>query len=93
MDRGGKLHDSVRIHAGVLFFYRNTIKVYGEECRAYRIKANAQTAVAYGAFREIKIDHNVDYIMDRYREISGRYAKVQEKFKYGNSRIGILYRI
>ncbi len=75
---------------GFYFFYRNTIKVYGEECRAYRIKANAQTAVAYGAFREIKIDHNVDHIRDRYREISSRYAKVQEKFKYGNSRIGIL---
>lgn len=71
-------------------FYRNNIKTYGEECRAYRIKVNAQTAVAYGAFREIKIDNNVDFIIDRYCEISSRYAQVQEKFKYGNNKVGIL---
>ncbi len=75
---------------GFHFFYRNTIKAYGEECRAYRIKAKAQTAVAYGAFREIKIDNNVSHIMDRYREISGRYATMQEKFRYENNRIGTL---
>lgn len=75
---------------GFYLFYRNTIKVYGEESRAYKIKVNAQTAAAYGAYREIKIDQNVDYIMERYCETSSQYAQVQEKFKYGNSRIGII---
>ncbi len=75
---------------GFYFFYRNTIIAYGNDCRECRIKVNAQTAVAYGAFREIKIDNNVDYIIERYREISSRYEQVQSKFKYKNSKIGIL---
>lgn len=72
------------------FLYRGRIKTYGEKCRAYRIKANAQIAVAYGAFREIKIDNRSDHILDRYRDVSTEYAKVQSEFDYENSGIGVL---
>ncbi len=72
------------------FFYRGRIEAYGEKYRALRIKVNAQIALAYGAFREIKIDDRSAYILDRYQDISSKYAKVQSEFDYENSGIGVL---
>ncbi len=72
------------------FRYRAKIKLYGEKCRTYRIKINAQTATAYGAFREIKIDNSSEHILHRYQESSSRYALLQSEFDYRNSGIGAL---
>lgn len=74
----------------IFFFYRGRIEAYGEKYRALRIKVNAQIALAYGAFREIKIDDRSAYILDRYQDISSKYAKVQSEFDYENSGIGVL---
>ncbi len=69
---------------------RARIKAYGEKCRAYEIKANSQITIAYGTFKEMKIDDRSAFVLQKYQDASSGYAQVQGEFKYKISSIGVL---
>lgn len=63
---------------------------YGEKGREWSIKANAQVTIAYGSFKEMKIDDRSDFVMNKYQYASDEYAKVYGKFKYKTSSINVI---
>lgn len=67
---------------GMFLVHRRQMKLYGEESRAYAIKANAQVTIAYGNFKEMKISDNSDMVLHKYKESSIKYAQVQKKYQY-----------
>ena len=69
----------------MFYRYRRQMKAYGEERRLYVTRANAQVTIAYGMFKEMKIDDKADTILRRYQDASRGYARVQEKYRYKNS--------
>ncbi len=76
--------------AGMVVQGRARIKAYGEKCRAYEIKANSQITIAYGTFKEMKIDDRSAFVLQKYQDASSGYAQVQGEFKYKISSIGVL---
>lgn len=69
--------------------YRGQIKTYGEQCRKDLIRTNAQVTIAYGIFKEMKLSGRPELVLERYRNASGEYAKVQREFKYKGSVISM----
>lgn len=80
----------VVLMAGAFVRNRARIKVYGEKCRAYEIRANSQITIAYGTFKEMKIDDRSAFILRKYGDASSGYAKVQGEFRYKSSGVSIL---
>lgn len=80
----------VLLMAGVFIQNRARIKTYGERCRAYEIRANSQITIAYGTFKEMKIDDRSAFILQKYGDASSGYAKVQSEFRYKSGGVGIL---
>lgn len=80
----------VVLMAGAFVRNRTRIKVYGEKCRAYEIRANSQITIAYGTFKEMKIDDRSAFILRKYGDASSGYAKVQGEFRYKSSGVSIL---
>ncbi len=76
--------------AGIFFGYRTQIKVYGEKCRKKMIKTNAQVSIAYGIFKEMKLSHSSETVLDRYQKASSEYAEMQKEFNYRNSIISMI---
>ncbi|MCI8788004.1 MAG: ABC transporter ATP-binding protein [Lachnospiraceae bacterium] len=64
--------------------------VYGEKSRACSIKANSQITIAYGSFKEMKIDDRSAFVLGKYRDASNDYARVQGEYKYKVSSIGVI---
>lgn len=64
--------------------------VYGEKSRACSIKANSQITIAYGSFKEMKIDDRSAFVLGKYRDASNEYAQVQGEYKYKVSSIGVI---
>lgn len=64
--------------------------VYGEKSRACSIKANSQITIAYGSFKEMKIDDRSAFVLGKYKDASNEYAQVQGEYKYKVSSIGVL---
>lgn len=64
--------------------------VYGEKSRACSIKANSQITIAYGSFKEMKIDDRSAFVLGKYEDASNDYARVQGEYKYKISSIGVL---
>lgn len=75
---------------GMFLVHRRQMKLYGEESRAYAIKANAQVTIAYGNFKEMKISDNSDMVLHKYKESSIKYAQVQKKYQYNRNMIGMI---
>lgn len=76
--------------AGMFFYYRNQIQMYGERSRMFAIKANAQVTIAYGNFKEMKIADNADVILQRYSSVSEEYAQIQKQYQYKRSMMSMI---
>ena len=70
--------------------FRTQIKDYGIRSRKNLIKTNAQVTITYGVFKEMKLSDNPELVLERYQNASSEYAKVQRKFKYRTSVIGVI---
>lgn len=69
---------------------RARMKAYGEKSRACSIKANSQITIAYGSFKEMKIDDRSAFVLGKYREASSDYAQVQGEYKYKLNSIAVI---
>lgn len=69
---------------------RRRMIVYGEKSRACSIKANSQITIAYGSFKEMKIDDRSAFVLGKYREASNDYAQIQGEYKYKVNSIGVI---
>ena len=69
---------------------RARMTAYGEKSREYSIRANSRISIAYGSFKEMKIDDRASFVLEKYREASRKYAKIQGEFKYKSSSIIII---
>ncbi len=76
--------------AVVFFRGRARIKAYGEKCRGYEIRANSQITLAYGAFKEMKIDDRSAFVLRKYQDASCGYARAQGDFQYKINSVGVL---
>ena len=76
--------------AFVFFRTRARMIQYGEKSRACSIKANSQITIAYGSFKEMKIDDRSAFVLGKYRDASNDYAQVQGEYKYKVSSIGVI---
>lgn len=78
--------------AGVFRRNRERMKVYGERSRALAIRTNAQITIAYGSFKEMKIDDRSDFVLRKYRDVSVQHAQTQSRYQYKSSSIGLVLR-
>lgn len=69
---------------------RKRMIVYGEKSRGSSIKANSQITIAYGSFKEMKIDDRSAFVLGKYGEASSEYAQIQGEYKYKVSSIGVI---
>ena len=69
---------------------RARMKAYGEKARACSIKANSQITIAYGSFKEMKIDDRSAFVLGKYKEASSDYAQVQGEYKYQLNSIAVI---
>lgn len=73
----------------VCFFYRTQMKMYGEKCRKYAIKANAQITLEYGVFEEIKVSGYAEPVLAKYSDASMMYSLEQSKYSLKNDVIAV----
>lgn len=78
--------------AGEYLWTKDRIKAYGEKSRAYSIQANAQITIAYGSFKELKIDDRSGFVLEKYRKASRGYAQVQSKYHFEANSVVLLLR-
>ena len=69
---------------------RKRMQEYGEKSRACSIKANSQITIAYGSFKEMKIDDRSAFVLRKYEDASRAFAQVQGVFKYKISSIAVI---
>lgn len=69
---------------------RSQMLRYGERAREWSIKASAQVTLAYGAFKEMKIDDRADFVLSKYEEASGQYAQVYGTYKSKTSGVSVI---
>ena len=69
---------------------RARMRAFGEKSRAYSIRTNAQITIAYGSFKEMKIDDRSAFVLKRYQRASSKFAQVQQEYQYHSGRISIL---
>ncbi len=58
--------------------------------RSCSIKANSQITIAYGSFKEMKIDDRSAFVLGKYKEASSDYAQVQGEYKYQLNSIAVI---
>lgn len=75
--------------ATVSFLYHTQMKAYGEKCRKYAIKTNAQITLEYGIFEEIKVSGHVDSVLEKYNDASLEFSKEQSKYCLKNDIIAV----
>ena len=75
-----------------VMYLQNRLRMmnFGKKRREYAIKSNAQVTTAFGVFKEVKIESRKDILMERYKEASLAYAKVQTQFTYKTRMIMVL---
>lgn len=73
----------------VYLYYKKNISMYGREKRESDIRLNAQITVAYGVFKELKLDERWRTVMKRYEKYSKRSAWLQQEYAYKNRIAGI----
>ena len=76
--------------AVVFFRMRTRMREYGERSRAWSIKANSQITIAYGSFKEMKIDDRFAFVLRKYEDASQAFAQIQGEFKYKISSIAVI---
>lgn len=74
----------------VYHLFRARMKTYGEKCRACAIKTNSQVTVAYGVYKELKMDDRSVHIQKKYEDASRSYAQIQGEFRYKSYGIGMV---
>ena len=74
----------------IFFRTRKRMQDYGEKSRACSIKANSQITIAYGSFKEMKIDDRSAFVLSKYEDESQAFAQVQGEFKYKISSIAVI---
>ena len=74
----------------IFFRTRKRMQDYGEKSRASSIKANSQITIAYGSFKEMKIDDRSAFVLSKYEDASQAFAQVQGEFKYKISSIAVI---
>lgn len=74
----------------IFFRTRKRMQDYGEKSRACSIKANSQITIAYGSFKEMKIDDRSAFVLSKYEDASRAFAQVQGEFKYKISSIAVI---
>lgn len=78
------------ILAGVYVRTRARIRAYGEETRACAIRANSQITIAFGSFKEMKMDDRSAYVLEKYQEASTGYARAQSAYQYRSGSTGVI---
>lgn len=78
---------------GIFCWYRSQMKVYGEKVRKYDIKANTQVMLTYGMFEEMKIGNYGTTILERYRDISDKYAQTRSDSNYKSGMISLILKL
>lgn len=73
----------------VCFFYCTQMKMYGEKCRKYAIKANAQITLEYGIYEEIKVSGYAEPVLAKYYDASMAYSQEQSKYSLKNDIIAV----
>lgn len=61
---------------------RKRMRIYGEKSRILSIKSSSQITIAFGCFKEMKIDDRSAFVLNKYKEASNAYAKLQGEYKY-----------
>jgi len=69
---------------------RARMREYGERSRACSIKANSQITIAYGSFKEMKIDDRSAFVLGKYQDASSDYARIQGEYQYRLNGVGVL---
>jgi ABC-type bacteriocin/lantibiotic exporter with double-glycine peptidase domain len=64
--------------------------IYGEKSRKYSIRTNAQITIAYGSFKEMKIDDRSALVLKKYQDASTQYAQIQGEYQYKSNSMGVL---
>lgn len=75
--------------AAVFLMYRAQMKMYGEKCRKYEIRANAQITLEYGIFEEMKISGHTAPVLEKYHDASMAFTQAQSKYNYRNEIIAV----
>lgn len=65
-------------------YYKKNISLYGREKRESDIRLNAQITVAYGVFKELKLDERWQTVMKRYEKYSKKSARLQQEYTHKN---------
>ncbi len=73
----------------VTFLYRAQMKMYGEKCRKYEIRANAQITLEYGIFEEMKIGGYTAPVLEKYYDASMAFTQAQSKYNFKNDVIAV----
>lgn len=73
----------------LFFYYRLQMENYGDKARKCEIKTNAQVALGYGIFEEMKISGDMESIFDKYLDASAEYALVQSEYSYKKGMITV----
>ncbi|MCI9598109.1 MAG: ABC transporter ATP-binding protein [Firmicutes bacterium] len=79
--------------AGLFVWARRKMNTYGEACRKYEIRSNAQISIAYGIFEELKISEKTDSVIKGYQEASEGYVRAQSQFAYQNNSIQTIMQV
>ena len=58
------------------------MRAYGEKTRAYSIQTNAQISIAFGSFKEMKIDDRAGFVLNNYQSASSGFAQAQGEYQY-----------
>ncbi len=76
--------------AVIFFRMRKRMQEYGEKSRDCSIRANSQITIAYGSFKEMKIDDRFAFVLRKYEDASQAFAQIQGEFKYKISSIAVI---
>lgn len=80
----------ILLMAAVYFWTRDRIIAYGAKSRAYSIQANSQVTIAYGSFKEMKIDDRSAFVLSKYQQASTQYAQVESSFHFESSSVALV---
>ncbi len=78
------------VMAFVFVRMRAQMRDYGERSRACSIKTNSQITIAYGSFKEMKIDDRSAFVLGKYQDASTDYAQVQGEYQYKLNSVGVV---
>ncbi len=69
---------------------RMQMRAYGEKTRTYSIRTNSQISIAFGSFKEMKIDDRIKSVLNNYQKASAGFAQAQGEYQYKSRSTGIV---